>query len=313
MELLQLQYFQAVAQTQNITKAAEKLYISQPALSASIRRLEADLDIRLFERSKNSIVLTEAGRCFLECVNSSFQTLNEGTERARQISKFHQKRVRVVSSLAMVRSVGGEYLSEYPKASIDVAVCDSDELRHTLINGEADFGIHLGPITDKRLNNRVLLSSRFFVAVNQAHAFASRSSVRLKELENIFLFCSNIAQTYEQAEDIFQKAGCNCTLLRLDEKDVLFEAARKGLGGVFCIPMLCEQNQLARKNSAVDGVVFIPIEDCREEGKVVLVFRKGRTMSDEATQFGDYLAQRFHNIEQTTRAELARRGVVPSV
>lgn len=313
MELLQLRYFQTVAQTQNITKAAEKLYISQPALSASIRRLENELDIALFERSKNSIALTEAGRCFLEYVNGAFQALSDGTERARQISKLHQKRVRVVTSLGMVRSVGDEYRAERPKTSLDVSVCDSDEIRHALLHGEADFGINLGTIADKRLSNRVLLRSRFFVAVNHAHAFAQRNAVRLKELESVFLFCSNIAQTYEQAEGIFQRAGCSCTLLRLDEKDVLFEAARKGLGGVFCIPMLCEQNQLIRQNSAVDGVVFIPIEDCTEEGRVVLVSRKGRALSDDAAQFSDYLALRFQQIEQTTHAELARRGLEPGI
>ena len=72
MELLHLNYFREVAAVENITKAAKKLYVSQPALSTAIARLEKELDFLLFERKGNRIELTEAGRCFLEYVNSVF-------------------------------------------------------------------------------------------------------------------------------------------------------------------------------------------------------------------------------------------------
>ena len=63
MELLHLNYFREVAAVENITKAAKKLYVSQPALSTAIARLEKELDFLLFERKGNRIELTEAGRC----------------------------------------------------------------------------------------------------------------------------------------------------------------------------------------------------------------------------------------------------------
>lgn len=61
MELLHLNYFREVAAVENITKAAKKLYVSQPALSTAIARLEKELDFLLFERKGNRIELTEAG------------------------------------------------------------------------------------------------------------------------------------------------------------------------------------------------------------------------------------------------------------
>lgn len=68
MDLLQLQYFRAIAQHENMTKAAEALFVSQPNLSTSMSRLESDLDVKLFERRRGKISLTPEGRLFLEHV-----------------------------------------------------------------------------------------------------------------------------------------------------------------------------------------------------------------------------------------------------
>ena len=68
MELLHLNYFREVAAVENITKAAKKLYVSQPALSTAIARLEKELDFLLFERKGNRIELTEADRLRLRRV-----------------------------------------------------------------------------------------------------------------------------------------------------------------------------------------------------------------------------------------------------
>ena len=97
MELQQLRYFKIAAEAQNITRAAKTLYISQPALSASIGRLERDIGVQLFERHSNSIRLTEAGNCFLEHVNSAFAVLNEGITKAKAIQNRKSDRVRVAS------------------------------------------------------------------------------------------------------------------------------------------------------------------------------------------------------------------------
>ena len=66
IELSHLQYFKEVARTENISKAAKSLYITQPALSQIIRKMEGELGYRLFERTGNRIRLTEAGKCFLQ-------------------------------------------------------------------------------------------------------------------------------------------------------------------------------------------------------------------------------------------------------
>lgn len=309
MELQQLHYFKTAAEMQNITQAAKKLYISQPALSASIGRLERDIGVRLFERHSNSIRLTEAGNCFLEHVNSAFAVLGEGVSKAKAIENRKSNRVRVASALGMVRSLAEEYAGAGYENPVSVTTCDVDQICSMLVNGEADFGICLEHIQDSRFSNRVLMWSRYFVALHPKHPLARKKTVKLKDLEGIFLFCSNIARTYETAQTILQKGGCKCTLLKLDEKEVLFEAAKKGLGGVFCIPMLSKNNPLT--NLADPGIVFRPIEDCLDRGCVVLVCLKEGYLSEMAEDFITFLSRRFYLIEESTEMALREYGLHP--
>lgn len=307
MELQQLRYFKIAAEAQNITRAAKMLYISQPALSASIGRLERDIGVQLFERHSNSIRLTEAGNCFLEHVNSAFAVLNEGITKAKAIQNRKSNRVRVASALGMVRNLAEEYAGAGKGSPVSVTTCDVEQICSMLVNGEADFGICLEHIQDSRFSNRVLMESNYFVALNQGHPLARKRTIKLKDLEGIFLFCSNIARTYETARAILERGGCKCTLLKLDEKDVLFEAARKGLGGVFCIPMIGKHNPLTNGNNP--GIVFRPIEDCAEKGCVVLVYLKDGYLSGMAEDFASFLSRRFYLIEESTEAELRERGI----
>ena len=84
MDLNQLHYFITVAETGNITKAAQKLYITQPALSRAIGRLESELDVKLFDRSTNTLILNENGRLFLRYVSAGMDSINTGVHAVRQ-------------------------------------------------------------------------------------------------------------------------------------------------------------------------------------------------------------------------------------
>ena len=80
MDLTQLKYFQAVAKTGNVSKAAEKLFVTQPNLSKSISRLEDELGVPLFEHRRGKILLNEYGRVFLGSVELAFHELNNGRQ-----------------------------------------------------------------------------------------------------------------------------------------------------------------------------------------------------------------------------------------
>ena len=82
MELLQLHYFKVVARTESITKASEELYITQPALSKNISRLENEVGARLFDRVGNRIQLNQFGMAFLKHINKVSSELAEGVGKS---------------------------------------------------------------------------------------------------------------------------------------------------------------------------------------------------------------------------------------
>jgi DNA-binding transcriptional LysR family regulator len=244
--------------------------------------------------------LTEAGRCFWGSVNSALSELDNGITKAKQIVSRDSGRLRIASSLGMIRTVAEEYCSNHQDLAVEVTICDTDELSTRLLSGQADLGINLGPIHHSRFLNRILMESRYFIVVNRNHPLAEHSAVRLAQLEGELLLCSSIAHTYEVANDIFTNANCKCNLLRLDEREVLFEAARKGLGSVFCMPMLSEENTLFQDGP--DALVPLPIVDCHETGQVVLVTRTDNYFSKEAEAFQVELSRKFYRIEQCTQS-----------
>src|SRR5712691_10802572 len=86
MELRHLRYFVAVAKDENVSRAALKLHVSQPALSRQIRDLEQEIGFQLFQRSAKSVRLTDAGRVFLKEAQAVLQRTVEGIEAARAIA-----------------------------------------------------------------------------------------------------------------------------------------------------------------------------------------------------------------------------------
>src|SRR6185369_16112327 len=95
MELYQIRYFLAVAETMNFTRASERSFVSQPALSKAIQRLEETIGGRLFDRTKNSVQLTELGHAMLPNFRQIYDSANQAREQARRLTREPRQRVRV--------------------------------------------------------------------------------------------------------------------------------------------------------------------------------------------------------------------------
>ena len=111
MGLLQLQYFCTIAQYENIARAAKALFVSQPNLSTSLSRLEDDLCVKLFERRRGKVSLTENGQLFLSYAERVLNELNAGIKAVQAAEQANFDQLRVVSSqLDFI----GEILQKYP-------------------------------------------------------------------------------------------------------------------------------------------------------------------------------------------------------
>lgn len=143
--LRQIQNFRTVAEFGSFTRAAERLNLAQPALSLSIRELERELNLKLFDRTTRRVELTSAGREFLQSADKVLADLDLAVRNARDLSERKRGRIVVAAPPLLAAMIVPGAISEYNKAfpGIDVALIDAryDQILERLRAGDVDCAI----------------------------------------------------------------------------------------------------------------------------------------------------------------------------
>lgn len=186
MTLNELRYMVAVAQELNFRRAAEKAYISQPALSLAIQKLEQELAIKIFERGKNSITITPTGQAVIE----QAQRVLEEAERIREIALRGQNQLNSPLRIGIIHSVGPYLLPDLipalksiaPHMPLEVEENITANLEARLLNGKLDVILIALPFGDAGILTRPLYDEPFSVVVNIEHRWFARRSIHAQEL-----------------------------------------------------------------------------------------------------------------------------------
>lgn len=188
VELRHLRYFVAVAETLNYRWAAERLHVSQPALSKQIKDLEHDLRAQLFVRNTGGVVLTPAGATFLDDARDVLERIELATEAVRAAEAGQGGRL-VVGSLGGV-SAGflapalAEFRAQFPQVEVKLHEAPMSDQLQALRTGLVQVALVTGSeaTLSPRLDSAEVLASRVVVAVARAHQFAKRQAISLTEL-----------------------------------------------------------------------------------------------------------------------------------
>jgi len=184
--LLQLDYFRKLAATEHITQTAKELYISQTALSSMIIGLEKELGVQLFDRSKRSIRLNQAGRVYLQYVNDVFAALDNGRAALQELTETAQKQVSIAVGTSQVwMPMVRDFRKSCPEYAIKQQNNTLEEMIEALRTMKTDFVIaSVDEITDPDMEHIFLKKDSVYLCVPKSHRLAGRESVYLKELEN---------------------------------------------------------------------------------------------------------------------------------
>ena len=189
MRLDHLRYFNHLAEVLNFTKAAESLYIAQPTLSVAIKRMEAELGVKLFKRGGGStrIELTEAGAAYHKYVSHALNNLDTGLTVARKIQEKENSLIRVGTVYSMQGRFWANAMSEFsaqqiqvPKIIIDQAY--SYQLISQLRKGELDvvFAARIDDLDD--LDYVLVWSQPLVLGIHKKHPFAQRERITVADL-----------------------------------------------------------------------------------------------------------------------------------
>lgn len=178
MELLQLYYFQKVANNQHISKTAEELNISQPSLSQSIRKLETELGTNLFDRKGKNITLNQAGHIYLKYVDEIFESLKNAS---LEINNLINKEQKVVSISVLA---GSTLFPLYLKQIQDMdSEINFHITQHIPSNEDVDFIINASCIKPNGPYKTLLLEEDIVAAIPSKHPLSNKK-ITLHELEN---------------------------------------------------------------------------------------------------------------------------------
>ncbi len=188
MELHQLRHFLAVAETGSFTKGAERAAVSQPALSASVAKLEAELGVKLFERDKRRVVITQAGKRLVETAKSVIQACNKAKSDLQSQRPDRELRIGVINTLPMrrVTLLIEQFRYNYPDTSIHIQDAPKEEIDALMADGRIDVALTVVPARQPGNNGtkwRALYSEPYVLMVPINHRFGNRNSVKLADLE----------------------------------------------------------------------------------------------------------------------------------
>jgi DNA-binding transcriptional LysR family regulator len=184
-----LPYFAVVAQEQHFQRAAEKLRITQSALSRRIQLLEEELGVKLFERLARGIRLTPAGESFYNDVCKVQLDLEQAKTRARNISLGQLGRVNVaVAPSAVSHPIVAQMFKmlreRHPAVQINMKMIYSEEQILALQSQRVDVGILYGLTSEKWLTYTPIAADRLSIAIPADHPLAKKRHLRLKDLDN---------------------------------------------------------------------------------------------------------------------------------
>jgi len=187
MNLKDLKYLVALADTAHFGKAAERSFVSQPTLSAQLKKLEEYLGVKLVERQPKNVQLTEVGK---QVVIRARRMLDEGEEIVA-LARNNTDPLAGKLKLALIPTIGPYLLPRVmpkirkalPNLSLMLYEHQTEALLKRLRDGEIDLGIVALPIAQEGLQSRVLYEEAFTVALPNNHALAAKSSIKVQDLK----------------------------------------------------------------------------------------------------------------------------------
>lgn len=299
MDIVQLEYFLAVARTENMTTAAASLHVAQSSVSRCISRLEDHLGVPLFDRSGSGIALNENGRAFYPHAEAIIRELADGSRRMKELRDQNLGRVAISTCAArQINQLMIRHMEEYPDVLFrQRRSSDLEEIQRLLDRGVLDYALTFTPLSEHDYNWTPLIYEKYYVLVSAAHPLAARSSVCVAELEgeNILI---NDSDSPDYIEEQFHKHGVTTRFAFIgNEFEVLGPMVERGIG-VALISTLALYD--LKRGVPLENLARIRILPLREELSRTLgiISRKHHYMSQSAKAFYQTLVRYFRDIEQ---------------
>lgn len=287
MKIMQLQYFVEVVKTNNISKAAKNLYVSQPAISSAIKELEKEFNTTLFIRYNNQITLTDEGYFLYR----SALDLLENFDKVKKdmLSYLNSKEVLKIGIPPMLGTfflptIINEYAKQNPNIEFQLSELGSYANRQALINREINLGLTVktkdeelpDPLTYHKLMDTTLLLS-----INQYHPLSKKEIISIKEIDDypIILMKEDCLQS-SLVQQAFEDNGIHPNIkIRTNQLYTIKELVKNNNLAAFLF------NQVIENEPSIRGIKLSKPIDL----EIVIAYRKDANLNNLSKDFLHYI------------------------
>jgi DNA-binding transcriptional LysR family regulator len=295
VSLRQLRYFAVLGRELNYRRAAEILFVTQPAISLAIKQLEAELGVKLLIRDTQSVALSDAGKMWLPKVNAALSSVDqlsrEITEWARGVEGVLRIGYLVGIGTALLTKILPAFEESYPNVEVEAIEYDFSDPTAGLSAGAVDLAIVRPPIDLPNHEFLVVEKESWVACLPRNHRFASRESLSINELLDEPIIAApesaGIWRDHWIATDVRGGKPANIAGVA-STYELEFTAISRGLGISFT-------TSGAGANYPRPGIVFVPIVD-REPAYVALAWKP----SDASSQAMRFLASARQTLSSET-------------
>jgi DNA-binding transcriptional LysR family regulator len=185
----QLEYFVTVAEEAQFTRAAERLHVAQPSVSAQVRRLEAALGVSLFHRGAGPVTLTDAGEALLPLARRVLKDMGEVVNGMTEVDSLQRGHVGIGAtpslSATLLPSVLGRFHRDYPGVTLTVVEQGSLPLMKGLESGELDVALAVLPVLRPGFERITLAVEELVVVISRDHPLARRRRISITDLAGV--------------------------------------------------------------------------------------------------------------------------------
>jgi DNA-binding transcriptional LysR family regulator len=284
MDFDQLETFLEVARHASFSRAAERRFRTQPAISSQIRALEEEVGAKLFDRSGGKVALTGAGKIFQQYAEQTLESRKTMMVTVAEMERVPRGEIVVGANegtcLHILPEVFAEFRKLYPEVGVQISRLERAKILESIIDNSVDFGVVSTPVDDKRLTVVTIHRDELVIIVPPNHSLSGVKKASIADVAHFPLLLPKLGRTRDSLEELFHERALKPKIaMELDSSELLkrFVAADVGVGFI------------ARSNVIEDvkarALVAIAISDASIRRDLALVFRKDKALSRAALAF----------------------------
>lgn len=286
MDFDQLETFIEVSRLSSFSRAAEKRFRTQPAISSQIRSLEEEVGAKLLDRSGGKVSMTASGKLFLKFAEETLDARKAAMTAIAETERVPKGEIVVGANegtcLHILPEVFAHFKKQYPDVAVGIKRADYAKILESVIDNSVDFGVVSLPVTDNRLTAVLVHRDELVLIVPPRHPLSKLKAAEAADIVQYPLLVPKVGHTRDALDQLFHQRKLKPRIsMELDSSELLkrFVAADVGVGFI--------SRSNVQEDVQANVLVALTLADLQIRRDLALVFRKDKALSRAALAFID--------------------------